>query len=168
MHFDWGRQTLEEEHMSRLIASITFAFMASAMAVHAQDTTVKSKTKSSGGEAQTVTYTGCVAAGTESRTFVLDKVLPVSRTTTTDLRTGESSSTTSYALVPGERVEVQQHVGKKVEVTGTLIPGGDSKTETTTRVDRDHGADSKTRERVETKNAMPQFRVTSIKDVGSC
>jgi len=154
--------------MSRLIASITFAFVASAMAVHAQDTTVKSKTKSSGGEAQTVTYTGCVAAGTESRTFVLDKVVPVSRTTTTDLRTGESNSTTSYALVPGERVEVQQHVGKKVEVTGTLIPGGDSKTETTTRVDREHGADSKTRERVETKNAMPQFRVTSIKDVGSC
>lgn len=154
--------------MSRLIASITFALAVSAMAVHAQDTTVKSKTKSSGGEAQTVTYTGCVAQGTESRTFVLDKVVPVSRTTTTDLQTGESNSTTSYALVPGERVEVQQHVGKKVEVTGTMIPGGDSKTETTTKVDREHGGDSKTRERVETKNAMPQFRVTSIRDVGSC
>jgi hypothetical protein len=154
--------------MSRLIASITFALVASAMAVHAQDTTVKSKTKSSGGEAQTVTYTGCVAAGTESRTYVLDKVVPVSRTTTTDLQTGESNSSTTYALVPGERVEVQQHVGKKVQVTGTLIPGGNSKTETTTRVDRDNAPDSKTRERVETKNAMPQFRVTSIKDVGSC
>jgi len=154
--------------MSRFIASITFALVASAMAVHAQDTTVKSKTKSSGGEAQTVTYTGCVAAGTESRTFVLDKVVPVSRTTTTDLQTGESNSSTTYALVPGERVEVQQHVGKKVEVTGTMIPGGNSKTETTTRVDRDNAPDSKTRERVETKNAMPQFRVTSIRDVGSC
>jgi hypothetical protein len=154
--------------MSRLIASITFALAASAIAVNAQDTTVKSKTKSSGGEAQTVSYTGCVAAGTESRTYVLDKVVPVSRTTTTDLQTGESNSSTTYALVPGERVEVQQHVGKKVEVTGTMIPGGDSKTETTTKVDRDHGGDSKTRERVETKNAMPQFRVTSIRDVGSC
>jgi hypothetical protein len=154
--------------MSRLIASITFALVASAMAVHAQDTTVKSKTKSSGGEAQTVTYMGCVAAGTESRSYVLDKVVPVSRTTTTDLQTGESNSSTTYALVPGERVEVQQHVGKKVQVTGTLIPGGNSKTETTTRVDRDNAPDSKTRERVETKNAMPQFRVTSIKDVGSC
>jgi hypothetical protein len=154
--------------MSRLIASITFALVASAMAVHAQDTTVKSKTKSSGGEAQTVTYTGCVAAGTESRSFILDKVVPVSRTTTTDLQTGESNSSTTYALVPGERVEVQTHVGKKVEVTGTLVPGGNSKTETTTRVDRDNAPDSKTRERVETKNAMPQFRVTSIRDVGSC
>jgi hypothetical protein len=49
-----------------------------------------------------------------------------------------------------------------------MIPGGDSKTETTTKVDREHGSDSKTRERVETKNGMPQFRVTSIRDVGSC
>jgi len=154
--------------MSRLIASITFALVASAMAVNAQDTTVKSKTKSSGGEAQTVTYTGCVAAGTESRSFVLDKVVPVSRTTTTDLQTGESSSSTTYALVPGEKVEVQSHVGKKVEVTGMLIPGGDSKTETTTKTEREHGDDSKTRTRTETKNGMPQFQVTSIRDVGSC
>jgi hypothetical protein len=154
--------------MSRLIASITFALVASAMAVNAQDTTVKSKTKSSGGQAQTVTYTGCVAAGTESRSFVLDKVVPVSRTTTTDLQTGESSSSTTYALVPGERVEVQTHVGKKVEVTGTMLPGGDSKTETTTRVDREHGDDAKTRTRVENKNAMPQFQVTSIRDIGPC
>ena len=44
-----------------------------------------------------------------------------------------------------------------------LIPGGDSRTKTTTRVDREDAPDSKTRERVETRNAMPQFRVTAIK-----
>src|SRR5215510_11856185 len=154
--------------MSRLIASIAFALVASAIAVNAQDTTVKSKTKSSGGQTQTVTYTGCVAAGTESRSFVLDKVVPVSRTTTTDLQTGESNSSTTYALVPGERVEVQTHVGKKVEVTGMMVPGGNSKTETTTKTEREHGDDSKTRTRTETKNAMPQFQVTSIRDIGPC
>jgi hypothetical protein len=153
--------------MSRLISSLTLALVATAFTAHAQETTVKSKTRSEGGQAQTVTYTGCVAAGTEARTYILDKVVPVSRTTTTDLRTGESASSTTYALVPGT-VQVQEHVGKKVEVTGTLIPGGDSKTETTTRVERD-GDDSKKRERVETKNAMPEFRVTSIRDTGeSC
>jgi hypothetical protein len=153
--------------MSRLISSLTLALVATAFTAHAQETTVKSKTRSEGGQAQTVTYTGCVAAGTEARTYILDKVVPVSRTTTTDLRTGESASSTTYALVPGT-VQVQEHVGKKVEVTGTLVPGGDSKTETTTRVERD-GDDSKKRERVETKNAMPEFRVTSIRDTGeSC
>ena len=153
--------------MSRLISSLTLALVATAFTAHAQETTVKSKTRSEGGQAQTVTYTGCVAAGTEARTYILDKVVPVSRTTTTDLRTGESASSTTYALVPGA-VQVQEHVGKKVEVTGTLVPGGDTKTETTTRVERD-GDDSKKRERVETKNAMPEFRVTSIRDTGeSC
>jgi len=152
-----------------LIASITFALLATALTAHAQDTTVKSKTKSSGGEAQTVTYTGCVQTGTESRTFVLDKVVPVSRTTTTDLSTGASSSSTTYMLVPGGAVQVQQHVGHKVEVTGQLIPGGNTKSETTTKVDRDDDKDSKSRTRTETKNAMPQFRVTSIKDLSeSC
>lgn len=154
--------------MSRLISAVTLALFATVLAAHAQETTVKSKTKSSGGDAQTVSYTGCVHTGTEARTFVLDKVVPVSRTTTTDLSTGESSSTTTYMLVPGQ-VQVQQHVGHKVEVTGTLVPGGDIKTETTTKTDRDDDKDSKTRTRTETKNAMPQFRVTSIKDLNeSC
>ena len=154
--------------MSRLISAITFALFATALAAHAQETTVKSKTKNSGGEAQSVSYTGCVHTGTEARTFVLDKVVPVSRTTTTDLSTGDSSSTTTYMLVPGQ-VQVQQHVGHKVEVTGTLVPGGDRKSETTTKTDRDDDKDSKTRTRTETKHAMPQFNVTSIKDLSeSC
>jgi hypothetical protein len=148
-----------------LIPSITFALVATALAAHAQETTVKSKTKSSGGDAQTVTYTGCVQTGTEAKTYVLDKVVPVSRTTTTDLTTGESRSSTTYALVPGERVEVQSHVGHKVEVTGTMVPGGNVKSETTTRVDREDAKDTKTRTRTDTKNAMPQFQVTSIKDL---
>ena len=150
--------------MSRLIPSITFALVATALAANAQETTTKSKTKSSGGEAQTVTYTGCVQTGTEAKTYVLDKVVPVTRTTTTDLRTGESSSTTSYALV-GERVEVQSHVGHKVEVTGMMVPGGNIKSETTTKTDREDAKDTKSRTRTETKNAMPQFQVTSIKDL---
>jgi hypothetical protein len=72
-------------------------------------------------------------------------------------------------LVPGgDSVTVQEHVGQKVEVTGTLSPGGDTRTETTTRVERDDAPDARTRSRVETRNAMPEFRVTSIKTIGKC
>jgi hypothetical protein len=153
--------------MSRLISCFTFALVATAFAVNAQETTVKSKTRSEGGQPQTVTYTGCVQTGSESTTYILNNVVPVSRTTTTDLQTGESRTSTQYSLVPGT-VEVKSHVGKKVEVTGTLVPGGDTKTETTTRTERD-GDDAKTRSRTETKNAAPEFRVTSIRDTGeSC
>jgi predicted lipoprotein with Yx(FWY)xxD motif len=81
-------QTIREERMSRLISALTIALAATALTAHAQETTVKSKTRSSGGEAQTVTYTGCVETGTEAKTYILNKVVPKTRTTTTDLRTG--------------------------------------------------------------------------------
>jgi len=150
--------------MMRLITSVGFALACTGLVAHAQETKTTTETRTSGGQAQTVTYTGCVAAGTQAKTFVLDKVVPVTKTTTTETPTSSTTtSSTSYVLVPGETVQVQQHVGHKVEVTGMLIPGGDSKVETTTRVDREDAPDSKSRERVETKNAAPQFRVTSIK-----
>lgn len=151
--------------MTRLIPAITFALVAT-VAAHAQETTVKSKTRSSGGDAKKVTYVGCIQGGTESRTFVLDKVAPVAKTTTTDLTTGESRTNTSYAIVPGGEVKVQEHVGRKVEVTGLLVPGGDIKTETTTKIDRKDAKDTEVKQKVETKNSMPQFQVTSIKDLG--
>ena len=150
--------------MSRFITSFAFALACTGLAVHAQETTTKTETKSSGGQPQVMTYTGCVATGTQAKTYVLDKVVPVTKTTTTETPTSSTTvQSTSYVLVPGDTVQVQEHVGHKVEVTGMLIPGGNTRTETTTRTDREDAPDSKTRERVETRNAAPQFRVTSIK-----
>jgi hypothetical protein len=140
------------------------------MIASAQETTTKTETKSSGGAPQVVSYTGCVQTGTQAKTYVLDKVVPVTKTTTTETPTSTTTTqSTSYVLVPGgDSVTVQEHVGQKVEVTGTLIPGGNTRTETTTRTDREDAPDSKSRSRVETKNAMPEFRVTSIKTIGQC
>ena len=156
--------------MSRFITSVMFALGWTALAVNAQETSTKTEVKSSGGAPQVVTYTGCVQAGTQEKTYVLDKVVPVTKTTTTETPTSSTTSrSTSYVLVPGgDTVTVQEHVGHKVEVTGVLLPGGNTRTETTTRTERDDESDSKTRTRVETNNAMPEFKVTSIKNVGSC
>ena len=155
--------------MRRFITAFAFALGCSALVVNAQDTKTKTETKSSGGKTQEVTYTGCVHTGTQAKSYVLDKVVPVTKTTTTETPTSSTTtSSTSYMLVPGESVTVQEHVGQKVEVTGTLIPGGDRRTETTTTTEREHGQDSKTRTRTESKNAMPEFRVTSIKTIGQC
>jgi len=151
--------------MRRVILSIAFALVTTALTAHAQETTTKSKTRSSGGDAKKVTYVGCVQAGTEASTFMLDNIAPGSQTKTTDLTTGESSTTTTYKLVPG-KVEVQSHVGHKVEVTGMLIPAGDVKTETETKIDRKDAKDTKIKEHSETKNAPAQFQLTSIKDLG--
>jgi hypothetical protein len=155
--------------MRRFITPFAIAFGFAAIAVSAQETRTKTETRSSGGEAQVVTYTGCVQAGTEARTYTLDKVVPVTKTTTTETPTSSTTtSTTSFVLVPGETVQVQESVGKKVEVTGTLIPAGNIETETRTRTEREDGPDTRTRERVESRNAPAQFRVTSIKTIGSC
>ena len=155
--------------MRRFITSFAFALACTGLAAQAQETTTKTETRSSGGQAQAVTYTGCVQTGTQSKTFVLDKVVPVTRTTTTETPTSSTTtSSTSYVLVPGDTVQVQEHVGKKVEVTGMLIPGGNTRTETTTRTEREDAPDTKTRERTETRNATPEFRVTSIKTIGEC
>ena len=150
--------------MSRFITPFALALGCLAMTAHAQDTTVKSQSKTTGGDARTVTYTGCVQTGTEPNSYILDKVVPSSRTTTTDAA-GTTATTTTYMLIPREKVEVQQSVGHKVEVTGTLITGGKVTTETKTTENRDHAPDTKTREKVETRGSLPQFRVTSIKSL---
>jgi hypothetical protein len=153
--------------MRRFTGSFALAAIcALGIAVHAQDTRTKTTTETKGNAGQSMTYTGCVQTGTESQSYVLDKVVPLSRTTTTDA-TGTSTVTT-YALVPGDRVEIQSHVGQKVEVTGMLVPAGESRTETRTKTEREGAPDSNSRETTKTKSNMPQFRVMSIKNVGSC
>ena len=150
----------------RIPATTCAVALALGLTVSAQDTTVKTTTKSSGGDVKTVSYTGCVGAGTETKTYVLNKVVPVTRTTETIGTSGRTViETTSYMLVPGETVEIQKVMGHKVEVTGNLIPAGDTKTETTTKIERDDAKDSTVKETVKTENAMAQFRVISIKDL---
>jgi len=152
--------------MTRIPAATCAVALAFGLTVSAQETTVKSTTKSSGGEVKTVSYTGCVGAGTETRSYVLNKVVPVTKTTETIGTGGTSTVTeTSYMLVPGETVEIQQHMGHKVEVTGTLIPAGDTKTETKTKVEREDAKDTTVKEKTKTDNAVAQFRVISIKDL---
>jgi hypothetical protein len=156
--------TGEEEPMRNLIC-ITGALLAFGLAVNAQDTTIKSETKTSGAQPKTVSYTGCVAAGTETKTYVLSKAIPVVTRETVGT-TGTTTVSQSYILVPGPSVTVEEHVGHKVEVTGTMTPAGDSKTETKTKIDRDDGPDSKVKETTKSDNAMARFSITSIKDTG--
>jgi hypothetical protein len=152
--------------MMRIPAATCVAALMLGLTVSAQDTKVTTTTKTKGGDAQTVSYTGCVGAGTETKTYVLNNVVPVTRTTETIGTTGASTVTeTRYMLVPGETVTLQEHVGRKVEVTGTLIPGGDSKSETKTKIEREDGPDSTVKAKTKSDDAAPQFRVTAIRDL---
>jgi hypothetical protein len=156
--------------MKRIFAATIFALGCSVALANAQDTKTTTVTKVDGKTPQAVSYTGCVQTGTETRTFILNHVVPMSRSTTSTGTTGTTTTTTTtYALVPDQKVELETHVGHKVEVTGMMIPAGDSKVTTTTKVDRDNAPDSKTKETVKSDHAFPQFRVLSVKNLAeSC
>ena len=128
-----------------------------------QDVTTKTKIK--GDDAQTVTYTGCVAAGPQTRTYVLNKVMPVGQTTeTTTDASGISSSTTTttYALVPSDTVQITEYVGHKVQVTGMMVPKGEMRSRTETKV----GDETVKKEETKTESDLPQFHVISIRNLG--
>jgi hypothetical protein len=152
--------------MRRTMVSLSMALVC-AVALHAQDTKTTTKVESEGGDAKTVTYTGCVQSGADAKSFVLAKATPVLKTSTTEVGTsGSTTTTTTYALVTTETVQLQPQVGHQVEITGVMIPAGDSKVETSTKVEREGAPDATTKETVKSDNAMPQFRVTSVKPTG--
>ena len=154
------------KNIGTLTVALACAF---GLAVSAQDTKITSTTKIKADNSKTMTYIGCVQTGTETKSYVLNKVVPVTRTVE---RTGTAgtvtSTTTSYELVPGsETVQFTNLVGHQVEVTGMLIPAGkDVKTTTKTKTEREHAPDVKTEETTKTEGGkVPQFRVTSVKQL---
>jgi len=155
----------------RFIGATTLAFAcAVGLAAQAQETTTRTETRVKADDAKTVTFSGCVKPGTEAKAFILEKAVPVRRTTTEEA-TGTSgvvtTTTTTYALVPGESVELTGDVGHKVEVTGVMVPSGDVTKETKTT--RETAAGTRTEETVKREGSLPQFRVISVKHLAeSC
>jgi hypothetical protein len=139
------------------------------MAAQAQET--KTETKVKGDDTKTVTYTGCVQSGSETKSYILSKAVPIRRTTVTEETTGTSgvattTTSTTYALVPAESVELQTHVGHKVEITGVMVSGGDMKKETKTKTE---GRETRTEEKVKSDGPLPQFRVIKVTELAeSC
>jgi len=139
------------------------------LAAHAQSAASQSKDTDA---VKTVTFTGCVADGTETKTYILNKIVPTGQSTTQAVGTSgivPSITTTTFELVPAEKVEIKENVGHRVEVTGVMMPAGETKTQVETKVDRDKGPDTKSKEETKSKSDAPQFRVTSIKSLAdSC
>lgn len=142
--------------MAAIAAS--FALMPVLRAVAQQQPADQTKIKAE--HAQTMTYTGCLQTGTEAKTYILDKVV-AAKTTEAVGTTGEMATVTKFELLPSEQIQLQEHVGHKVEVTGVLIPAGkgEAKIKSDTKLP---GQEEKTEAKVE-KGATPQFRVVSIK-----
>jgi len=147
--------------MQRTIVAASIV-LGGVIALHAQESTVKTERKVSGEGGTIVTYTGCVQTG-PSRTFQLNQVVPVAKSTEVSREGNVVTTTTTYELVPSAQIELQGFVGHKVEVTGMMMPGGESTTRSKTTVEGKH--DTTVTEETRTKGESPQFRVTSIKEL---
>jgi len=153
--------------MKRFSTSLALVFGCAALMVpHIQAQSTETKTKTKTDHASVVTYTGCVATSGQAKSYVLQNVVPLERTTT-QRADGSSSTVTTYALVPEATVQLAPQIGHKVEVQGILVePGhGDAEVKTKTEV---NGKDQKSKTEIE-RGPYPQLRVTSMKPLGeSC
>ena len=71
-----------------------------------QDVPKATATQDSKAASQNVTMTGCIQAGSEAGTFLL---------------ADSSGAAKTYSLMAGGNVDLKQHVGQKVEVSGTKV-----------------------------------------------
>src|SRR5881394_3038384 len=106
---------MNRKHISAFILALGCASL-----VHAQSDKVKTTVKTD--DAHLVTYTGCVQSGSQARSYVLDHVAPIRKTT--EFNADGSTTTTTYALVSDGTVQFEPQMGHKVEVQGVLIPAG--------------------------------------------
>ena len=102
-----------------------------------------------------MTLTGCLKAGSEPDTFILSNVSGGGTEAAQRTAPGELARTdVSYKLKADSNVKLKDHVGHKVEVTGTIAKG---MTDTAPSSTDKPGAD------------MAKLKVTSIKHVSpSC
>jgi hypothetical protein len=155
--------------MKRLVIALAIT-AAGAVALQAQD--VKSETKVKADDAKTMVYTGCLATGEETTTYVLENAVQV-KDTKTETKVGAAgmpetttTTTTKYVLVPAGTIDFKQNVGHKVEVTAMVIPAGDDKTkiETTTKTKVEDQPTQKTESKEKVKQTdVPQLRVMAVK-----
>jgi hypothetical protein len=190
--------------MKRLIPACAFA-LAAAVTAQAQDQTVTTKSRVEADDARTLVATGCLEQTLDTKAFSLvdavgvtgDELSTKTRVSTdvddneasvkTESRArvdgderpvGTSGTMKNYALSPRAGVDLTPHVGKRVEISGIMVPAakGDKDAEVSireeTKVDGDHGADGKVKTRVEAdiqRGAHPQLNVLSVKAVpGDC
>jgi hypothetical protein len=123
-------------------------------------TTTQDQTKIKTDHAKEMTFTGCLQTGTADKTYILDKLVPA-RTSEVVGTSGSVRTVTKYELIPSATVQLQEHVGHKVEVTGVEVPAGEGdatiKTETKLPGAKEHS------EMKIARSDTPQFRVISIK-----
>jgi len=146
--------------MKRKITAICFT-VACAVGLSLSAQTPQTATETKG---KTLTLTGCLQTGTEPNTFVLNNVTPGGKETTSTpgAKPDELAKTEpSYILSPDAKVSLKEHVGHKIEVTGTLAAKSTSSPPAS--------QEKKSTPEYGSAAAKPQLKVTSMRHISeSC
>jgi hypothetical protein len=152
--------------MKSLIVAMSLA--AAAAMVQAQDVKSTTTVKADGGK--TVVYTGCLEPGENAQGYILESAVPMKESATeTRIRPSgvvETTTTTSFVLLPADQVDLGGSVGHKVQVTAIQVPRGDDRTtietKTTTEVKGQPTQEKELKEKIP-QQKWPQLRVVSVK-----
>src|ERR1043166_3311416 len=99
--------------MKRLLSTCTIV-LACAVAAGAPDTKINKRTKVKS-KTSPVTLTGCLQPGAQTTRFMLEHALPFEQRTTTAIGTSgipETTTTTTYLLVPGGKIDLRPSPGQ--------------------------------------------------------
>jgi hypothetical protein len=153
--------------MKSLIVAISLAAAAAAM-VQAQDVKSTTTVKADGGK--TVVYTGCLQPAETAQGYILESAVPMKESATqTRVRPSgvvETTTTTSFVLLPADQIDLGSSVGHKVQVTAIQVPRGDDRTtidsKTTAEVKGQPTQEKEVKEKIP-QQEWPQLRVVSVK-----
>jgi hypothetical protein len=107
--------------MRRALSVSVFALALAAIPLAAQDTPVPSPAPAKPDAAKPVLLSGCLTGGPSSYTLSNVAVTRVAHEAA-DRPVGTSGASTSYSLTARDGVDLVDYLGKKVEVTGSLLP----------------------------------------------
>jgi hypothetical protein len=140
----------------------------------AQETKITKETTIKADDAKSVVVTGCLAGGPATFSLTNAAVLNARDRSSERGAVGTSGSVATYSLAARDGVDLNAHVGHKVEVTGVMLEKGkdDGEVEITerTRIERDDAPDDKVKSRTEIeleRGEGPKLAVTSVKMVSS-
>jgi hypothetical protein len=71
-------------------------------------------------KAKTVTVTGCLAAGADAKSFTLNDAMPAAADKEGSKEAPKSSEMRSYRVAAAESLKLENHVGHKITLTGTV------------------------------------------------
>src|SRR5687768_12811184 len=106
--------------MRRAIPAAIFAVALAAVPIAAQQKSTASSTSRT--DPKSVLLSGCLTGGSSSYTLSNVSISRSAHESAPDRAVGTSGASTSYSVIARDGVDLGDYIGKKVEVTGTLMP----------------------------------------------